>query len=113
MKTGEIAEFLAAELIGDPDVEIVRVAALESAGPGELAFLERGEPPSTNASCILVSKHSSEIQIGGPVLIAVREPKLAFARVAELLHPSKSRGAEIHPSAVISPYAKTGTGAFI
>jgi UDP-3-O-[3-hydroxymyristoyl] glucosamine N-acyltransferase len=115
MKTSEIAEFLGAELIGDPDLEIIRVAALESAGPGELAFLERGESPATRASCVLVSKDNfvGTALESGPALILVAEPKLAFARIAEVLHPPKTRIREVHRSAVISASAKIGTGVFI
>jgi UDP-3-O-[3-hydroxymyristoyl] glucosamine N-acyltransferase len=115
MKAGEIAEFLGAELIGDPGLEIMRVAALESAGPGELAFLERGEIPAARASCVLVSKDKFAGTPGetGPVLILVDEPKLAFAKIAEVLHPPKSRTPEIHPSAMISASAKIGNGVFI
>lgn len=114
MKTGEIAAFLGAELIGDADVEILRVAALETARPGELAFLERGELPVTDASCVLIAINSFlPSKTDSPALIVVPDPKLAFATVAELLHPPKSRAPEIHPSAVISTSAKIGSGAFI
>jgi UDP-3-O-[3-hydroxymyristoyl] glucosamine N-acyltransferase len=90
MKAGEIAAFLNAELVGDPNVEITRVAALESAGSDELAFLERGELTSTGASCVLISKENVSItpEKGVPVLILVAEPKLAFAKTAEKLAPS-------------------------
>lgn len=111
MKTREIAEFLRAELTGDANVEIVRVAALKSAGPNEIAFLERGSNESTGASCLIVSDDFSA-SVSCPV-IKVDDPKLAFSRIAAVLHPPKERKPEIHSSAVISRNARIGTGVFI
>ena len=38
----------------------------------------------------------------GPALIEVAKPKLAFALIADLLHPQKRREPIIHPTAAIS-----------
>jgi UDP-3-O-[3-hydroxymyristoyl] glucosamine N-acyltransferase len=46
-------------------------------------------------------------------MITVPDPKLAFARVAAILHPPKRRPAEIHHSAVIAENARLGSGVFI
>ena len=112
MKTREIADFLSAELTGAGDVEIERVAAVASAAMGDIAFLERAETYfDTKASCLIVPADLT-IELTVPYIRAVN-PKLAFALVAELLHPPKLREPEIHDSAVISDTATIGKDVFI
>lgn len=112
MKTQEIADFLSGNLVGDGTVVIDRVAALASAFIGEIAFVEKKDSDvSTNASCLIVPLDFSR-EISQP-RIRTHDPKLAFALIAELLHPSKTRRGEIHPSAVISAKAKIGRDVFI
>jgi UDP-3-O-[3-hydroxymyristoyl] glucosamine N-acyltransferase len=48
-----------------------------------------------------------------PCRIEVKKPKLAFALIAEILHPPKQRAPEIHSSSVIAPSAKVGDQVFI
>src|SRR5258708_35662567 len=111
MKTQEIAEFLSAELAGDGSVEIERIAALSTATAGEIAFLEKADTAASNASCIIVpSDFAAE---SGRPYIRVPNPKLAFALVAEVLHPSKKRTPEIHQTAIIAGNAKLGKDVFI
>ena len=111
MNTGEIAEFLQGELVGDADIDINRVAAIESAIEGELAFFEKDGEVATGASCLIVP---TNFDVSLPIpIVKVPGPKLAFARIAAILHPSKIRGPEIHPSAIISSTAKIADGVFI
>src|SRR5215203_1010954 len=112
MKTSEIAELVGGKLRGDGAIEIRACAAIERASSGEIAFLEGGDlPETTGASCVLVPKTIDPIS--GATIIAVDRPKLAFARVAAVLHPPKARKAEIHPTAVISASATIGKEVFI
>jgi UDP-3-O-[3-hydroxymyristoyl] glucosamine N-acyltransferase len=48
-----------------------------------------------------------------PCQIDVAKPKLAFARIAEVLHPPKQRPPEIHPTAVIADSAAIAQQVFI
>ena len=110
----DLAQRTSGRLIGDGELRINRVAKLESAGPGEIAYVEDEKffeaAKKSRASCLIVP-------IGAPVdsacRIEVKNPKLAFAQVAELLHPLKQRAPEIHSSAVIAPGARIGQGVFI
>jgi UDP-3-O-[3-hydroxymyristoyl] glucosamine N-acyltransferase len=112
MKTREIAEFLHAELLGNGEAEIRGVADLEHAMSGEIAFVAKADAQTvTDASCLIVPL-DYEAQHSSP-LIKVKDPKLAFAQIAEILHPPKKRKAEIHPSAVIAENAKIGIDVFI
>lgn len=112
MKISEIADFLNGNLEGDGKAEIFRVASFENAGKGEITFLEKTEITSqTDASCLIVPENFNEnLEISQ---IKVKNPKLAFARIAAILHPPKKRASFTHESAVISESAKLGKGLFI
>lgn len=112
MKIVEIAEFLGGDLSGDGAAEISGIAGLEKAEKGELSFLDNAANEfATNASCLLVPENFAA-QTSLPI-IKVKNPKLAFARVAAVLHPSKKRGAICHASAVVSESARLGENLFI
>src|SRR5260221_11809026 len=111
MKTQEIADFLSAELVGDGSVEIVSVADVRTAAAGEIAFTEKAEPIISNASCVIVP-HDFSAESNHPY-IRIPNPKLAFALVAEVLHPAKRRSPETHPAAIIAANAKLGKDVFI
>ena len=115
MKAREIADLVGGEIVGDPDVDVLRVASIDSAAAGEIAFAERNAAISTNASCVLVPlDFSYHVPLA---TIKVKDPKLAFAHTAAILHPPAQREPQIHPSAVISETAKLGdllfVGAFV
>jgi UDP-3-O-[3-hydroxymyristoyl] glucosamine N-acyltransferase len=112
MKTREIAEFLSAELVGDGNVEIERVAALDAASTGEIAFVEKpNDEIVSDASCLIVPIDFSA-QVARPVIKA-KDPKLAFARIAAELHPRMKQDVEVHASAVVAETAKIGAGVSI
>lgn len=103
MKVSEIAKFLQGVASGDAGCEITGVAALETAGPTELAYVEnpRGltRAESSKAGCLLVPENAS---LQGRTLIAVRNPKLALVRAAEALIPNPILPPGIHPTAVVA-----------
>lgn len=111
MKTQEIADFLSAELVGDESVDIERVADLSTAATGDIAFVEKIAAVVSGASCLIVPRDFS----GETALpqIRVANPKLAFALIAEVLHPPKKRLPEIHPTAIIAEHAKLGKNVFV
>ena len=112
MKTREIADLLGGELSGDPNVEIAGVAAVGSAGKGDIVFYEKSDDAFlSKASCLLVPNASAAD--ASRTLIKVKDPKLAFAQIAAVLHPAKLRQPEIHSTAVISESATIGSGVFI
>jgi UDP-3-O-[3-hydroxymyristoyl] glucosamine N-acyltransferase len=115
MKIAYIAEFVGGEVNGDGNVEIDSVADISRAGSGQIAFYEKeGALPATEASCV-ISKMETLIDAGLPLvpLVRVADPKLAFAKVAAILHPPKTRVPDIHASSVISSSATIGHGVFI
>ena len=104
MKVAEIAELLRGIPAGDGGREILGVAALETAGPNELAFVEGPraleQAAASRAGCLLVPEGAS---LPGHTTIAVRHPKLALIRAAETLHPALPAPPGVHPAAVIAP----------
>jgi UDP-3-O-[3-hydroxymyristoyl] glucosamine N-acyltransferase len=115
MKLEKIAEIVGGKLNGAGVLEIFGVAALETAQTGEISFVEKTDfaenAKNTNASCLFVPENfETELPCA---FIQVSNPKLAFARIAEILHPPKKRDPEIHSSAVIAENAKIGANVFI
>jgi UDP-3-O-[3-hydroxymyristoyl] glucosamine N-acyltransferase len=117
MTTEEIAQLLGATLHGDREREIRGIAALESAGPDELAFAE-GERAieqavRSRAGCILVAKDAPSALTGklaSKTTLAVSHPKLAFIRAAQALRPAARAAPGIHPTAVIGPEVRLAAG---
>ena len=116
MNIKEIADFLTTEFFGDGEIEILRVASLEKAQTGEISFVENAENENlaqTNASCLLVPE-----DFGGKLpcsFIKVKNPKLAFAKIAAKLHPLEWKTgwhetAIIHENADVRAYF---VGAFV
>ncbi len=110
----ELAAHVDGHAFGDGNVVIHRVASLETAGEGEIAYVEDEKffpaASSSNASCVIAPEGAD---VKARCRIEVKKPKLAFALVAEVLHPSKQRAPEIHPSSVIAPSATVGDRVFI
>lgn len=84
MTTQEIADLLSGELFGDGAVQIVGVAPLENAEAGQLTFADEARPEIiTNASCVIVP--ADQVGEVSAAFVKVRNPKLAFARIARTL----------------------------
>ena len=112
MKTLAIAEFLSAELVGDGGVEIDSVADIRKARTGQIVFTDNAEAAlSTLASCVIMPLDG--FPDPGMPCIRVSDPKLAFAKIAAIIHPPKDRSGEIHPTAIIAKNAEIGSNVFI
>ena len=114
MKLADLAQHLGATLQGDPTAVITAVAAIETAGPGELTFVANPKyaslARSTRASAVLVEPSFPEITAS---TLRIDNPYLAFARAIELFYQPPAYAPGIHPTAVISPTAKIGAKAHI
>lgn len=104
-----------AELDGDGDIVIDRVATLENAGKGAIAFLSnpkyRRQLAVTRASAVIVAP-SDASTTGLPKLITAN-PYAAYARVAALLHPTRTPAPGIHPTAVVAESARVAASAVV
>ena len=110
----ELAAHVGGQVFGDGNISINRVASLDSAAEGDIAYVEEEKlfaaAADSQASCLITA---SGTDVNAPCRIEVKNPKLAFALIAEVLHPPKQRRPEIHHTAVLCPGAKTGDGVFV
>lgn len=102
-------------LRGEPGLRVSRVATLAHADPGSLSFLAnpryRKQMESTRATAVLVTPDDAQ---GCPVAALIDpNPYLAYARIAELLHPQAPAAAGIHPSAVVAAEARVAASATV
>jgi len=113
-KVAELAAHLNAAFTGDGGIEIHRVASLETADEGEISYVEDEKffdaANASKASCLIVPSGSF---ISAPCRIEVKRPKLAFALVAELLHPPRKRVASVHPTTVVAGSAAIGDDVYL
>lgn len=113
-RVSELAAHVGGRVFGDGDTVIRRVASLETAGEGEIAYVEDEKffesAARSKASCVIAPETSS---LALPCLIKVKKPKLAFALIAEILHPPKRREPDVHASAAIADTADIALTAFV
>jgi len=112
---GELAVRFGLGLRGDPGLVVSRVATLSHAEPGALSFLAnpryRKQMESTRATAVLVGPENAE---GCPVAALIDpNPYLAYARIADLLHPQTAPEPGIHSSAVVSSRARIAASACV
>ena len=113
-RVSELSEHVRGTVVGDGDVVIRRVNSLEAAGEGEITYVEDEKffeaAARSNASCLIVPE-SADLKL--PCQIKVKKPKLAFALIAEILHPPKTRESNVHQSAAIAETADVALTVFI
>lgn len=110
----DLAARVGGSVIGDGASLIERVASLEAAGPGDITYVEDEKffdvANKTGASCLIAPENTA---LEFPCRIEVAKPKLAFALVAEVLHPSKRQEPSIHGSAVVAESADVALTAYV
>jgi UDP-3-O-[3-hydroxymyristoyl] glucosamine N-acyltransferase len=115
LKLGELALRLGAELRGDPDLEVDRVATLTGAAPGSVTFLANRRYRSflrgTQASAVLVEpQFADECPTAA---IVTDNPYLGYARTTAWLNPQPIGPAGIHPTAWVSEDAEVDASAAV
>ena len=118
MKLRELAERLACRLEGDGEIDIVRVAGIEDAGPGDLTFVANTKYlpalATTRASAVLLSNDAP-----APAIAVLRsaDPYLGFARAVGLFAPAWKPAPGVHAMAAVARDATLGAdvsiGAFV
>lgn len=111
----ELARRFGAELRGAGETEISGVAALDRAGPAELAYVSdrkhRRQLGATRAGAVVLTPADAAGFRGNALVTG--QPQLLFARVAALLHPLAPPEPGIHPSAVVDARARIAASAAI
>jgi UDP-3-O-[3-hydroxymyristoyl] glucosamine N-acyltransferase len=115
MLLSELAVRTQATLDGDGDVAVERVASLESAGPGTIAFLSnpkyRSQLDNTRATAVIVAPEMAA-HTPLPKLVSPN-PYATYARVATILHPQPPLDPGVHPTAVVGEGACIAASAAI
>jgi len=108
-KLKELAAWVGGTVIGDGDVTISGVAAIEEAQPGDLTFISIPKYLSmlsaTRASAVIVSPNVTQRD---KPLLSVANPYLAFAKILSLYTQKAYKPKGIDPQAWISPTARMG-----
>jgi UDP-3-O-[3-hydroxymyristoyl] glucosamine N-acyltransferase len=112
---GELAVRFGLTLKGEPSLKVRRLATLAQADAGALTFFAnsryRQHLKSTRAGVVVLSEADAE---DCPVAALLSpNPYLAYARIAQMLHPDGPLAAGIHASAVIDPGAQISRSASI
>lgn len=109
----EVADFVQARVLGDGNVQLTGISSVQSAVPGDLVFVD----DEKNLRLALESRGSAVIagdfaraKTNAKPLLVVAQPRLAFAKAAQLLRPRPERKPGIHPSAVVHPSARLAAG---
>jgi len=105
----EIADFVQARLVGDGAVQLTGISSISSASHGDLVFVEDEKnltkAIASSASAIIVPESTRADPSSKPLLLHA-QPRLAFARAAQLLCALPDRKPGIHPSSIVHPSAQ-------
>jgi UDP-3-O-[3-hydroxymyristoyl] glucosamine N-acyltransferase len=112
----EVAEFVQARVLGDETVQLTGIASVQSAGPGDLIFVDDEKnflsALESRAAAVIAGEFATGKPSSKPLLLA-SQPRLAFARAAQLLCPEPKQKPGIHPSAIVHPSARTASNVTI
>jgi len=117
-KLGEIAQRLGGTVIGDAEVEILTVSAVDEAGPGALTFAVDARylqsALRSHASAVLVDARAlpSPVPSGKP-LVVVEDARFALVGLLAALRSPRPVGPHRDPSAAIDPRAVVAENAYI
>ena len=115
VRLAELAVRFGCKLRGDPDALVERVASLQEAGPGSIAFLAnrryRRYLAQTRATAVVIEPAlADECPVAA---LATSNPYATYARIAQLLHPEPAFEPGRHPSAVVEPGTSVDATAWV
>jgi UDP-3-O-[3-hydroxymyristoyl] glucosamine N-acyltransferase len=105
----EVADFVQARVVGDKTVQLTGIASVESAVPGDLVFVDDEKDLrlalESQASAVIAGDFAAGKTNRKPLILAT-QPRLAFARAAQILCAVPERMRGIHPNAIVHPSAQ-------
>ena len=118
ISVSDLAETVGGEVVGDGATLIERIATLDNASDRDIAYVDTEKhfaaAATSNAACLIVpSTLDNRPEFKSAALIEVSNPKLAFSRIAAILHPPIRRESSIDPSSVLAETADVALTAFI
>ena len=107
----EVADFVQARLLGDGSARLHGIASVSSAALGDLVFVEDeknlAQALRSKASAVIVGEFAAGKSSAKPLLLHP-QPRLGFARAAQLFKPPSELNSGVHPSAVVHSSARLG-----
>ena len=114
MTVDELAEIVNGRVVGDGQAQIERIADLDCAREGEIAYIDNEKviaaAAESRASCLIVRDNEEFLD---RTVIVVSNPKLAFSLIGAALHPPVRREPQIHPTAVVAETADIALTAYV
>lgn len=111
----ELVDRFGGEVIGDASMRISRIASLDAAQSGDLAFISnpryRAELDGTRAAAVIVGREL--VDATTIPRIVCDNPYAYYARVCALLNPPRRHPPGVHERAHVSPSARVGEGVSI
>ena len=112
----DVADLVQGQLTGNPGELVSGVAGIRDARPGDISFVANpkylASLATSKASVVLVAKDCPEQP--HRTLIRVDNPSVAFSKIVQqIVPPPVTFAPGIHPTAVVAPSAKLGTGVSI
>lgn len=96
------------------DFEVVAVKTLAEAGARDISFLTNKkyakDLQGSRAGAVLVAEFMPEVEV---LQLKTPTPHYAVAKLLQHLHPQREFAEGVHPSAVVDPSARVGTGCYI
>jgi UDP-3-O-[3-hydroxymyristoyl] glucosamine N-acyltransferase len=113
----EVADAIAARLVGNGKIEVSGVASIVSASKEELIFVEDPKRLASGlesrAAAVITGQFAAETSSSPKPLLLSEHPKLAFARAAEFLGQHEAKPQGVHPTAVVEVSARIAAGAWV
>ena len=98
----ELADIVGGELSGNPDLQITGAADIADAEEGDIVFAESPKlleaAVGSKATAVVAYAGAGD---SGKAIVAVENPRFAFARILAVFSPVKERKIGIHQSAII------------
>jgi UDP-3-O-[3-hydroxymyristoyl] glucosamine N-acyltransferase len=110
----ELAGLIGATLEGDGGAEVAGVASPERAGARDLIYVETAKHTARAAASAALCVIACEgVKLSGKTVLRSAQPKVAFAKAAELLLGRPPIATGIHPTAIVAPLARVSAGVSI
>lgn len=119
VRSGELVAQLGGELLGDAGLVLRGIAALDTAGAQDIAFLADSRQlqrlQQSNAGCVIVAPALREAVAARPSAVLAADPYLYYARLSQwwARRARKPAVTGVHASAVVEPGARVHAQASI
>lgn len=111
----QLADYVGAELRGDPGRRIEGLSTLQEAGPDQIAFLANPAYQrylaGARAGAVILSPADAETFMGSSLVID--NPYVAYARLSALFDKEPVAAAGVHAAAVVHPAASVAASAVV